>query len=229
MTFKDTAGISDGTYRNTDVAISTGRVFFWHRHAYKRFDCQALLCWCTCWLGCLNKFVAARNLHNSSSFFTLPALLSFSTDLSVDPPSWCVPHHQPLKCPLWEGICMWLTHKVTCDGRHTERRRGGMWGCCKRTAPSANISLLWRLKQSAHADDDFIIHYRMKPYSVEDAPDSDAEDIYLGLGFAPEQIDVEKGHMVFSEGEDKFDTLRVVMSVVQDQCHKLLDEVDVLY
>lgn len=71
--------------------------------------------------------------------------------------------------------------------------------------------------------------YRMKPYTVEDERGSDAEDIYMGLGFSPEQIDIEKGHMVFSEREDKFDTLRVIMSVVQDQCHKLLDEVDVLY
>lgn len=230
MCFKDLCKLSSGTYTNTDVVVTTGRLFFWNRQVYKRFDCQACLYWCLCWTGFMNPILSAKNLHNMCSFFTLPALLSFSTDLSVDPPSWLAPHHQPLKVPLWERLCQCMTHCIARDGRTFEGRKLSAMACCpKRTSPSAQVLCMWRLKQSAHADEDFVITFRMKPYTVSEAPESDAEDIYLGLGFSPEQIEDERRHILTNEHDDKLDVLRIIMSVVQDQCHKILDKVDVLY
>lgn len=121
-----------------------------------------------------------------------------------------------------------LTHLF--DRRIFEGKGLNLWSCCpKRTSPRAALTMMWRLKQSAHADDDFVINYKMKPFTVEEATGSDAEDVYLGLGFTPEQIEDERKHTLLNDQDEKIDELRILMSIVQDQCNKILDEVEVLY
>mmetsp|Transcript_43372 Transcript_43372/g.123670 ORF Transcript_43372/g.123670 Transcript_43372/m.123670 type:complete len:208 (-) Transcript_43372:405-1028(-) len=206
------------------MILTTGRIFFWERKVYKKFDCQALLCWLTCWMAILNPIVAARNLPNSASFVTLPSILSFSTDLSVDPPSWLVPHHAPLKLPCAELLCSWLTRLFTRDGRPLA---GSITGCCpRRSGASALLGLMWRLKQSSHADSDMILQFGVKPYVLEDLPEADAKDIYSGLGNWTDTPDaaaeILRGH------DEKVETLRKIMCVVQDACHRFMDKVDEL-
>jgi len=217
VAFKDVGPLLSKCYTNTDVVVTTGRVFFWHRSVYKKFDCQAALYWCCFWRAFVNPIFSGKNLPNSCSFFTLPSLLSFSTDMSVDPASWLVPHHQPLKCPCWETLT---------GGRVSAQ---GMWrySCCpKRTGPGAKAKMMWRLKQSAHADDHFIIEHAIKPFVAEEAPESDADDVFVGLGFSAN--DLEEVHGRGSAHEEQVETLRRIMCVVQDQCNKVKDEIDTL-
>lgn len=223
LTFKDLGSFATGTYTNTDVVITTGRIFFWSRKAYKNFDCQALPCWCCCWLGCLNPIFAARNLPNSMSFFSLPSILSFSTDLSVDPTSWLVPHHTPLKVPCIERCCAILTRRVT---RNSAPPPGSTsWSCLpRRSGASARLLLMWRLKQSAHADEDMLVLFTIRPHLLEDEPEEDTQDVYEGLGFITDKA--EDAGQVMKDHEEKVETLRKIMCVVQDACHRLLDKVD---
>mmetsp|Transcript_36288 Transcript_36288/g.91399 ORF Transcript_36288/g.91399 Transcript_36288/m.91399 type:complete len:982 (-) Transcript_36288:175-3120(-) len=217
MSFKDIGPLLSKCYTNTDVVMTTGRLFFWHRSVYKKFDCQASLYWCCFWRAFVNPIFSGKNLPNSCSFFTLPSILSFSTDLSIDPASWLVPHHQPLKCPCWETLT---------GGRVTAQ---GMWrySCCpKRTGPSAKARLMWRLKQSAHADEEFIIEHHLKPYIVEEAPESDADDIMAGLGFT--SADLEERRERGSDHEEQVEAFRRIMCVVQDQCNRVKDEIETI-
>lgn len=230
MSFKDVGSLWSGCYTNTDLVLTTGRLFFWHRSVHKSFDCQACLYWFCCWGGCLKFLFPGKHLPNSCSFLTLPSLLSFSTDLSIDPPSWLEPHHQPLKCSCWETLCLCLTHCCLMAGSGQERGSKGVWrfSCCpRRSAPSAHMKLIWRLKQSAYADAEFLLVHQLKPYVVEEAPESDVEDIYEGLGFA--QLEEERNLVVRNNHDDKVETFRKIMCVVQDQCKDLLDRVDSIY
>jgi len=222
LTLKDLGSTFGGRYTNTDIVVTTGRIFFWNRQVYKKFDCQALTCWLTCWMGCLNPLFAARNLPNSMSFMTLPTMQSFSTDLSVDSPSWLIPHHTPLKIPCCESLCLKLTRKVSCDSRPIGHIN---WGICpKRSAASAHLQLMWRLKQSSHAEEDMMLLYTIKPHVMEELPETDAEDILNGLGFVTDQ-DAEAGR-VLKGHDDRVEALRKIMSVVQDACHALSDKMD---
>merc|ERR1711920_647676 len=83
----------------------------------------AVVYWFTCWTSWLNCIRNPKNLTNVCTFVTLPALLSFSTDISVESPSWFEPHHQPLKVPCWERLCFCLTHALLCDRSHFPWRR----------------------------------------------------------------------------------------------------------
>jgi len=223
ITFKDLDGVTSGTYANTDVVVTTGRIFFWSRRAYKRFDCQAIPCWVCCWMGFLKPLFPARNLPNSMCFFTLPSVLSFSTDLSVDPPSWCVPHHTPLKVPLVERCCAALTRLATREP--VAAAASGSWSCIpRRPGASAKLSLMWRLKQSAHAEDDMVVLFSIKPHLLAESPDSDAEDVFDGLGFITDKA--EDAGRIIRDHELKVETLRKIMCAVQDACNKLSDKVD---
>ena len=63
------------------------------------------------------------------------------------------------------------------------------------------------MKQSAHATADFVISYMVMPYTVEEADHSDADDIYLGLGFTPEQLEEVRRHTLLCDQEDKIEVL----------------------
>jgi len=224
MSFKDVRTVLDGCYSNVDVVVTTGRLFVWERDAYKKWDCESCLYYLCFWKACLRLLKPARNLPNTCSFFTLPSLLSFSTDLSVDPPSWLVPHHQPFKLPCCENLGLYLTHGRT-------RGSKGFWsyGCCPhRTGPSSHIGMHWRLKTSATADQDFIVALNFKPFSFESSHESDAEDAYAAIGYTWDEFQLARRNTAVSDVE-LVEALRKIMYVVQDQCHKLLDQVDIIY
>lgn len=221
LTFKDLGTPFSGTYINTDVIVTSGRIFFWKRHVYKKFDCMSLPCYFLCWVGCLNRFFPGRNLPNQLSFVTLPSILSFSTDLAVDSPSWAVPHHTPLKCPPIEAVCAMLTRLVTKD----QWARGGSTGCLpQRAGPSSELQLMWRLQQSAHAESDMLILTKIKPHVLEELSEADAEDIYNSIGFVTE--DPEEARILVKDHDRKVEVLRIIMSVVQDACNKLHERRD---
>lgn len=223
LTFKDLGSTFTGTYTNTDVIITTARVFIWTREAYKKFDCMSLLFYCLFWRGCLNRFFPGRNLPNSLTFVALPMIQSFSTDLSVQPPSWLVPHQTPLKLPCFEALCAALTRCITKD----PWAQGGSksYGLCpKRSGASSQLQLMWRLKQSSYADEDAMLICTIRPHVLEELNEEDAEDIYNGLGFVTPNP--EDATIIIKSHDEKVEALRKIMSVVQDSCNRLSERMD---
>mmetsp|Transcript_129128 Transcript_129128/g.252869 ORF Transcript_129128/g.252869 Transcript_129128/m.252869 type:complete len:401 (+) Transcript_129128:3-1205(+) len=216
--FKDTCTVLDGCYTHTDVVVTTGRLFLWHRQVYKKWDCQAILYYIIFWRGMLRFLKPPANLLNECAFFTLPSLLSFSTDLSVDPPSWLVPHHQPLKFPCWENLTYYLTFCRSRPDKGVKR-----FSCCPYpTGPSAHVNLYWRLKNGAFADGDFVFAHTFRPFYAEGAYESDEDN-----DFTPP--DDEEVAMTGVSHEEQVETLRRIMCVTQDQCTKVLDKMDSMY
>jgi len=226
LSFKNVGSTWSGRYNNTDVILTTGRVFIWDRMCYKKFDCMSLPCWCCCWVGCLNPLFAPRNLPNAVSFLTLPSLLSFSSDLDVDPPSWLTPHHTPLKIPFFEMLCHMLTKLATCDRREVSCSLNCL---PKRSTPSTTLSLMWRLRQSAHAESDMIVLNTIKPYAMKEISEEEAEDIYTSMGLSSDPLGHDSlGDMLHRDHVEKVETLRKIMCVVQDMCHRTLDKIDMI-
>ncbi|CAK0870337.1 unnamed protein product [Prorocentrum cordatum] len=225
LSVKNTTDIYSKCYSNLDIAITSARVFFWKRDCYKKFDCCALPCWCFVWLGFMNRINNPINLHNEMSFMTLPSILSFSTDASVVSPSWLVPHHMPLKWPCVEMLCAHLT-RLAVRGDYDVKSRSQWVICPRRTGPSSHLLLLWRLKASAYAETEMYVAHEVKPFIFSGMPDADAQDIFDGIGYIAEDgAAVEE--LISAQAED-LETLRKIMCTVQDSCHRLLDEVDVL-
>jgi hypothetical protein len=223
VSIKDTTDIFNKCYSNLDIAVTSARIFFWKRDCYKKFDCCALLQWLVLWMACLNKLANPTHLSNEMSFMTLPSILSFSTDVSVVAPSWFVPHHMPLKWPCVEMLCAYLT-RCAVRGSYQVKSRS-QWSCCpRRSGPSSALYLLWRLKQSAHADNDMLVLHTVRPYVFNSMPQADAEDIFDGLGYIAE---AEKAaETLVQEQAECIETLRKIMCAVQDSCHSLLNKVE---
>jgi hypothetical protein len=220
---KDMDKITTNVYQNTDIVVTTARIFFWERKVYKKFDCMACPYFCFVWLGCLNKIFNPRHLGNSMSFLSLPSVLSFSTDMSVEQPSWLVPHQTPLKIPLFEAFCAAITALVTMNKKRMHVRS---WNPCpKRCAEVCNMTLRWRLRQSAHADQDMLLVETIRPYVPEEIKsEQDAKEVLDGLGYVVDTEDTEKAQtsleQIIRSADMKVETLRKIMSVVQDRCER---------
>lgn len=158
------------------------------------------------------------------AFLGLPSVLSFSTDMSLDRPSWCVPHQTPLKVPLCEAVCAVLTALVTRDSRRLHVR--SYYPCPQRSAQACSMTLMWRLRQSAHADQDMLLLETIKPYVPDEIKEQDALEMLDGLGYIVD-VDVEKadvGQVAQTRMETevrsadmKVEALRKIMSLVQDR------------
>ncbi|CAK0824883.1 unnamed protein product [Prorocentrum cordatum] len=223
LSVKDTTDIYSKCYVNLDIAVTSARVFFWKRDCYKKFDCCALPCWLFIWLGFMNRMNKPMNLPNEMSFITLPSIQSFSTDVSVVSPSWLVPHHMPLKWPCVEMLCAYLTRCVV-RGSHEVKIHSKWVLCPRRSGPSANLLLMWRLKASAHADAEMFVVHQVQPFVSSDMPETDAQDIFDGMSYIAE--DGEAASDLVSEQAESLETLRKIMCAVQDSCHALLNKVD---
>jgi len=218
----DISSVWSPYYTNTDVIVTTGRLFLWSRKCYKNFDCQMGAYWCCCWAAFLNPLFAAKHLGNVLEFVSMPALLSFSTDMNVEQPLWHVPHHTPLKCPCFETCCAVLTRMVTRDKRKIDFNLRTLSPIPKRSMPITQLQLTWRLKQSAHAETDMLIPHAIKPYFLKDMPDEEIQDLYSNMGFSDDRDKLAQQ----CEDNEKIEALRMIMCVVQDRAHSLLDDID---
>merc|ERR1719210_1642360 len=83
--FKEFGPLSSALNTNTDVVITTGRVYLYSRSIYKEFDAKTCCCFGACWCMCIKKFLRGpKRLQRTSSFLTLPFLLSFSTEMKME-------------------------------------------------------------------------------------------------------------------------------------------------
>merc|ERR1712061_162697 len=187
-------------------------------------------CWCCCWMAFLNPIFSAKHLGNSIEFISLPAMLSFSTDMNVEPPLWHVPHRTPLKCPCIETCCAMLTRLVTRDNRNIKFNSQTLSIIPKRSTPIIQLQMIWRLKQSAHAVSDMLLLHSIKPHFLKDLPASEMEDFYGDMGLSSENLMGKENILQFQRHDDdeKIETLRAIMGVVQDTRNALLDKIDSL-
>jgi len=213
-------------YRNVDIIITTGRIHVWSRCCYKQFDCAMLHYWCCCWAACLNPLFPAKNLQNSVEFVSMPVLLSFSTDLTVEPPLWHIPHRTPLQCPCIETCCAMLTRLVARDARGINKYNMSI--IPRRSKPIAELSLIWRLKPSAHAKADMLMLHSIKPHFLNRTAE-EIQDLFTELGLSSEDATAKQNcllHEQDDDDDDRVETLRRIMAVVQDQRHAILDKID---
>jgi len=165
---------------NTDVVVTTGRVFIWSRGFYKDFDCRTCLCWSCCWCSCFYKLL--RNDHlltervpSSMSFMTLPSILSFSTDTHVDSPICCDPIHPPWRLPCYEEFCTSFTNCVSCRTSGCILSKENCKKCPGRTGPRTQLFLTWRLKQRVQ-DEDLEVLASLRPCALPDVDDDEGEE-----------------------------------------------------
>jgi len=87
---------------------------------------------------------------------------------------------------------------------------------------------MWRVRQSAHADKDFVLMETLRPYVPEELDERDALEMMDGMGYVvmddedggTSKTDLER--LIFS-ADMKVETLRTLMSVVQDRCEQGLE------
>jgi len=210
--FKEYGWITSALNTNTDIVVTTGRVYIYNRIHYKQFDCKTSFCFGACWCACIRKWwVGPKRLERSSSFLTLPFLLSFSTEVALNPPLWYDPHHLPVKCPCFETCCGWCTLCMTCQDRSGVVCDKSHCGCIPRRAgPRAQLWMSWRHRFNGIQRD---LMSSVRPYVLPDVTfDMDLWE-FLGCG-APQLQD--------DGGEDRYENynmvemLRKIMGVIQD-------------
>merc|ERR1712217_814512 len=94
---------------------------------------------------------------------------------------------------------------------------------------------MWRLRQSAHADKDMLLLETIRPYVADELLEKnphDAMDVLEGIGYvvdveSPESEEVKELKDLVADtnlekeirkADMKVETLRKIMSVVQDRC-----------
>lgn len=198
---------------NYDVLVTSGRVFVWSRSWFKSFDCRTSICWGFCWCGCISRLTSQASVPNGISFFTLPNLLSFSSNVVVEPPIWVDPTHAPLRFPLVETLCDKLTKCITCDFKGMTREEDEDWRerfspFPARRRPRIQLWLAWRLGTCLVQQPDLIASAR--PFKEKGFQDQELLNV-LHLK-VKEVLGLEDAD---SEEVKKHDLLRIVMAVAQ--------------
>jgi len=167
---------------NTDVIVTTDRVFLWQRPVYKAFDCKTCLCWGTCQCGCVNKLVEANRLPNTVSFLSYAALLSFSSESQVDPPLITNPMYPPVVFPCADECCAAMTKLVTLQGFDVNTENCSPLP--RRPAARSQLYLMWRSKFNAQQPDLTCV---VRPYqdqtTMESHDPDDEEEGVAKYGF----------------------------------------------
>lgn len=196
--FKERGRWFSAFHTNTDVVVTTGRVFLWTRGFYKDYDCRTSLCYCCCWCACAYVFLRDELLlleraPSTMSFMTLPSVLSFSTETRVDPAILCDPIHPPWRLPCWEALCTGCTRWMRCQTFFLSLDRDACLRMPGRTGPRTQLLLTWRLKLRVE-DEELGMTCSLRPCALPDFDDEDlgntfndaGGDGYTAIGELPE-------------------------------------------
>lgn len=139
---------------NTDLVITTDRVFMWTRPVYKTFDCKTACYYGACWCGCLRCLQGASQLPNTVSFLCYSVMLSFTSETQVEPPLWSDPNHLPIQFPCVEEMCRVMTNVVTFGDAAERTFNMDKCSCCpKRLGPRSQLFLMFRCRFNAQQPD----------------------------------------------------------------------------
>jgi len=213
--FKEFGWLSQPTSTNTDVIVTTNRIYKYSRANFKPYDCRTSLCFGACYCTLLKRVLnGPKYLQRASSFLMLPSLLSFNSEVEVSPPLWYDPQRLPVKVPCWETGCQWCTALCTCalcsaKFEGIEISKDTCSAMPRRGAPRAELWMMWRHRFNALQPD---LMCKIRPFQLKDR--AFVEDIWDSLGCGPQQLEDD------SQGENtdykRVDMLRKIMGVVQD-------------
>jgi len=180
---KENGALGTTSNTNTDVLVTTGRVLLWSRMLYKKFHCKTSCCLLlggVCQCALCNGLLTRRRLPSSMSFLALSALMSFTTETTMEPPVWYDPDHPPVKVPFFEQLCDAITRCVTCDPRGAGCGSGACDICPRRTGPRAQLSMSWQAKQNAQQKEPDL-ECAIRPFAI---PDAGEVGLLTSLGLA---------------------------------------------
>merc|ERR1719410_934512 len=213
--FKEFGWLSQPTSTNTDVIVTTNRIYKYSRANFKPYDCRTALCFGACYCTLFKRILnGPKYLQRASSFLMLPSLLSFNSEVEVSPPLWYDPLRAPVKVPCWETGCLWLTALCTCvlcsddfEGIECDAETCSIMP--RRGAPRAELWMMWRHRFNALQPD---LMCRIRPFQLKDR--AFVEDLWDAFNCGARQLEDE------TKGGDtdykRVDMLRKIMGVVQD-------------
>jgi len=217
--FKEFGWLSQATSTNTDVVVTTNRLFKYSRANFKPYDCRTALCFGACYCTCIKSLInGPKYLQRSASFLMLPMMLSFNTEVSVSPPVWYDPMRLPVKVPCWETCCAWLTLCFVCkvcgqDGcnpTHIDCNRENCSIIPVRGGARAQLWMMWRHRFNALQPD---LTCKIRPFLLKDR--AFIADLCETIGCGSNKVDFDDG-VPDEQDYRKVDMLRKIMGVVQD-------------
>jgi len=183
---KEIKDITSPYHINNDIVVTTGRVFVWQRAIYKPFDCKTCCCFGACWCTCIKKIFQSNRLQTSMSFVSFPMMVSFSTDLDVEPPIWYDPHATPVKVPCCEKFCRALTLCTTCNC-HEAREVCHDPDCFRlrprRRGPRTHLWMMWKARFGA------LMTTSIRPYAAPECDNKDLEAVGIFNNNHPEMME----------------------------------------
>jgi len=214
--FKEFGLLADATSTNTDLVVTTNRVYKYSRANFKPYDCRTAVCFGACYCTYFKKiFNGPKYLQRSASFLTLPLMLSFNTEVSVSPPVWHDPTRLPVKVPCWETCCSWLTLFCTCktcgkDGQTVTCNRDTCSFVPRRGGARAQLWMMWRHRFNAIQPD---LTCKIRPFQLKDR--AFIADLCETIGCGANELDFDNSVSDVLDCE-KVDMLRKIMGVIQD-------------
>jgi hypothetical protein len=229
--FKEYGPLSSALSFNTDVIITSNRVFKYTRASYKPFDCRLCLFVC-CYCTALKKLIYGRKYnYRSASFLMLDFMLTYCSEITVEPPSWRNPMRPPIRCPCWESMCKVCTAfwGCNCCGDSPIKKlctkakfEEGAWDMNMTRGPAmAQLWMLWRHRFNGIQPDLMAV---VRPLNQPEI--AFIEDCYSTLGFgtgANKKGKYAEDDMLPKSTKfdvDKSEMLQKIMGVIQDKTHK---------
>lgn len=218
--FKEIGSLQTPYNTNTDVVVTTGRIYIYKRDLFKAFDCKLCCCffsplWCSCWKRLVD---GPKRLRRQSSFLDLQFLLSFSTEVAVTLPDFFDPLKTPVIWPCFDTCCRWVTLCMSCsDKSEVECNKETCSIQCRRQGPRAQLWLMWRHRYNSSQPD---LACALRPFEMKDK--TVVNDCMSKLPCCGKTEIVRADTQDMDDDPDardyaKIEMLRKIMGVIQDK------------
>lgn len=224
--FQELGWVNEPHNTNSDVVVTTNRVYLYSRQNWKFFDgyngCLFACCWCSCFW---KLFQGKKSLRRLGAFLDLDMLLSFCTEVDITQPIWVDPKRWPCSCPCLDNWMKWCTLCLTCEdckGCWTFKNCKLGLECNKKTCsfvpqrapPRAQLWMMWRHRYNpAQRDLQLII----RPYNMKEGTlVADALSCCYNTKRFVEEVVLQEEGQDSAPNYEKVEMLRKIMGVVQD-------------
>jgi hypothetical protein len=216
--FQEFGYVNSAYNTNSDVVVTSDRVYLYNRSLWKPFDAKTCCCFAICWCTCLWRAISGKKyLRRQSSFLKLEMLLSFCTEVDITAPVWHDPKRWPCACPLLDAVAQWFTMCITCKTcKAVSCDKQTCSPVPKRSGARAQLWMMWRHRYNPTQKD---LQLAIRPFSLKD-PTLVADVLSACCKLDPRQL--EETSLRAEEGIDeipdyeKVETLRKIMGVTQD-------------
>jgi hypothetical protein len=217
--FKEFGWINSAMNVNTDLVVTTNRIYIFKRSLWKQFDAKTCCCFGLCWCPWLwRAFQGKKGLRRQSSFLDMNMLLTFSTEVEISPPVWIDPLRWPCRVPCFDTFMTWCTSCMTC--RSCSEVRCNQDTCSlvpRRAGARAQLWIMWRHRFNATQAD---LTCTIRPYNLRDP--TLVSDVLSHCGCGRETVDLQDTTLDGGVPDyQKIEMLRKIMGVVQDEANSL--------